>query len=382
MLTRINRAVAALLLPTAWRGEKSRHRPSSGSFFRRLKAFGLIGLSLLIAGCNPAQYNRTVRYGIGTDLYSPTMARDTQYLEAYLGYLCVQAGFGGYDANGRAACPTDREMNNTEGWTLLVATGWNDIDARCDGYLAWLDAQRRKRAFVSTEVGHIRTFASGLFAAIDPGNLTVNLVGVALGLAHGTYDAYTSQILLDFEGSTVETIVISRRLAFRTELGRTKIKVKPDAVRILRDYLRICTPYAIRMSVNTYSRASATGDTPIQMNEAQRLHESLLSSVITDAGAPMRPAPRAPIVVVPPGDTDLAQRVGDYEQRLLPTDISTFQRVVCLPQNGRFTIATRKAILEFLIRNQAKDNNFPKEISPNDGITMREMDENPPACPG
>jgi hypothetical protein len=133
--------------------------------------------------------------------------------------------------------------------------------------------------------------------------------------------------LFEIEGSTVETIVIGRRLAFREAFADAVVRFKPDAVKILRDYLRICTPYAIKMSVNSYSRAHLTGAVTIQDLETARLRESLLTAQIGDASAPI-PAPPVPPRILSP------TRFNAYERALLPRDIAEFQRAVCVPETG------------------------------------------------
>jgi hypothetical protein len=367
---------AFLSVARIWNRTSTHASPKSPLW--HLRALSLIAVSLLATGCDPVQFNRTVKYGIGTELYSPAMARDTANLQAYLGYLCVQAGL---DLVPSATGPACFEPMTPSQWTLLVATGWNDIDGRCDAYLAWLDSQRRQRLFVNQQMSHIRTLTSGIFAAVQAGVDTVNIVGVALGFVQDTYNSYNNQILYEIEGSTVETIVISRRLAFREAFRDVIIGSKPDAVRTLRDYLRVCTPYAIRMSVNTYSRARVNNSIPIEMEEAQILRESLISSTIRDVNAPLRPAPRIQVRPPPPPDSDLAPPVGELEGRLLDRDIKRFQAVVCLPQDGRFTIDTKSALLSYLRSNNLKDSALPEGITISDRNRLLRAFDAGPKCP-
>jgi hypothetical protein len=280
------------------------------AMYRLSRALAACVLSVAVAGCNT---------GIGPDLYSPDMAQATRNLEAYLGYLCEQA-----DISLAPQCP---DGMGRSGWSLVVATGMNDIDRRCDEYLAWIDAQRVRRQFVGTEFGHIRTLVSGIFGIVGTAPGTVAIVGLALGFAQDTYNAFYNRIVFEIEGSTVETIVIGRRLDFREQFADGGVSFKPDAVKVLRDYLRICTPYAIKMSVNTYSRSRVTGEVPIQEQETRRLRESLLTAEIKDATVPIPPPPPPPVTVLP-------TRFGSFEESLLPRDIEDFQRAACVPPTG------------------------------------------------
>src|SRR3954447_7985399 len=100
---------------------------------------GCVWLAMLVSGCDTTD-SRYFRYGIGTDLYSTDIVETTQFQDIYLTELCRQALpllSNSLDSQCLNAVlrPSD--------WNLLVQAGLNDIDRRCDGYLAWLDDRRR-----------------------------------------------------------------------------------------------------------------------------------------------------------------------------------------------------------------------------------------------
>src|SRR6266403_684531 len=94
-----------------------------------------VGLAVLLGGCDPTRDSRYIREGIGTDLYWDGLPAATQLQDIYLANICAQA-----------ISPTAKRVDTTRcdglslaqrDWGLLVQAGMNDIDLRCDAYLAW-----------------------------------------------------------------------------------------------------------------------------------------------------------------------------------------------------------------------------------------------------
>jgi len=376
---RFARVVAAFFTRT-WRYHRSPALRSSGSVLRHLSALGLLSVTLLTAACNPIQQQRMGAYGIGTELYSPDTPIAARNLEVYLGYLCWQAGFqsSGYvDLSSVEPRCVDAYFG-PEQWKLVVLTGWNDIDRRCDGYLAWLDYQRRSRIFANDLFANVSLLTTGLFAALDTGKETISLVALGLGFAQNVYNSYQNRILIEIEGSTLETIVVDRRLYFRERITPVPIVNKPDAVKVLRDYLRICTPYGIKISINTFSRAAATGAPLLENREVEVLRRSLLDSAIRDVTQPLADAVRTPEVIVLPGQ-GLAERVGNQEKTLRESDVRSFQKLLCLHVDGRFTVETKAAAMKYL-NEHGKDPTVPDGISRTDRINLLDAADRGTIC--
>ena len=106
---------------------------------------------------------------------------------------------------------------------------------------------------------------------------------------------------------------------------------KPDAVKVLRDYLRICTPYGIKISVNTFSRSKATGATLLEDREIEVLRELLRASLITHVETPLGDALGAP---ERPRTSDSPAILNDFELHILVTDVKQMQRIFCLQETG------------------------------------------------
>ena len=92
---------------------------------------------------------RFFRYGIGTNLYSEDIVQTTQYQDVYLTELCRQA-IGTLATTASDCINTSLDQS---GWDLIVQAGLNDIDRRCDAYLAWLDDRKRTNNAVLKQIG-------------------------------------------------------------------------------------------------------------------------------------------------------------------------------------------------------------------------------------
>ncbi len=208
-----------------------------------------IGIALLAAGCD-LNYTQ----GVGTKLYPVDVAAQTDLQNAYVGEICQQAGLQPAVFDSVTSCGPNPYDAAT--WWLFVQAGMNDIDQRCDAYMAWLDEAQRSREPVLNE-------------------------------------------------STVQAVVLSRQKEYRDQLIGTStnkaiaIVSRPAALYALRSYLRLCMPMTIETEINntiaTFERNGADG--------LQK--DSLISA--KSAGAPFTPASlvqkpvRAP-VTPPPND--------------------------------------------------------------------------------
>lgn len=207
---------------------------------------------ILVAGCN----SRDARYtneGIGTNLFAAELPEETQLQDLYIGYICRQAGLPA-SGDGALCYPTE-----PSGWTAFVRAGMNDIDQRCDGYLSWLDSQRRWTAPILEQIGDTQNASQAVMAATGSGPSAIAVVGAAFGLARNTFANLRSRLLLEVNHSTVQTIVFQRQTRFRNEITSKLIPSRPDAIHALRQYLRICMPFTIETEINTTITAFERG---------------------------------------------------------------------------------------------------------------------------
>ncbi|MBP1299778.1 hypothetical protein [Bradyrhizobium elkanii] len=206
----------------------------------------LLVLTLAIAGCDTTD-SRYFRYGIGTDLYSTDIADATQLQDIYLTELCRQTL--PILSSNQVECVNFAPAPAT--WSLIVQAGLNDVDRRCDAYLAWLDDRRRTNNAVLKEIGDITVASQAIMRVSGVGPNPITLAGLAFGLASDTFTNVNSRLLLEVDKTTVQTLVLRRRDEFRLDLKSVVITDRPAAVHALRLYLSICTPFAIETDINT-----------------------------------------------------------------------------------------------------------------------------------
>ena len=105
-----------------------------------MRKYGIVAsclwLAMLLSGCDAARDFRYTREGIGTDLYWDGLPAATQLQDIYLSDICSQAISP--TARSLAVNACDQLNLASRDWGLLVQAGMNDIDLRCDAYLAWL----------------------------------------------------------------------------------------------------------------------------------------------------------------------------------------------------------------------------------------------------
>ncbi|TMJ05626.1 MAG: hypothetical protein E6G97_02890 [Alphaproteobacteria bacterium] len=207
-----------------------------------------VALALLASGCNPND-RAFFREGIGTELYTADAIPATDLQNIYLDQLCRQSlPFVGPDV---PSC-SQQELPPTA-WSLIVQAGMNDIDARCDSYLAWLDQKKRENSAVLAEIGAIRFAVDALTnPAVATGISPVALAAVsaAFGLATNTL-ANINTLLIQVDHTTVQSIVFINRRDFREGVLRLAVTNKPSAVHALRSYLEICMPMTISANINS-----------------------------------------------------------------------------------------------------------------------------------
>jgi hypothetical protein len=210
---------------------------------------GCAALALLVAGCDPNEKNY-FREGIGTQLYTAETASTTEFQNIYLDYLCRQSN----PVVGADAPSCAQQVVPANVWPIIVQAGLNDIDARCDAYLAWLDQKRRENAAILAEISAVRFAVDALTNPNIAGVSGVGLAAIsaAFGLATSTVNNFNS-LLLQVDHTTVQTVVVGNRQAFRRDLLglSSSIDNKPAAIHALRSYLSICMPMTIAANINS-----------------------------------------------------------------------------------------------------------------------------------
>lgn len=227
---------------------------------------GCVGLAMLLSGFDPNDRSY-FRSGIGTELYTVDAASATELQNIYLDYLCRQSGsFVGAEVPSCA-----QQVIPANVWPVIVQAGMNDIDARCDSYLAWLDQRRRQNRGILAEIGAVRIAVDALTNPNIAGVSGVGLAAIsaAFGLATNTVNNFDS-LLLQVDQTTVQNVVVNNRRVFREDILKlsSSINNKPAAVHTLRTYLNICMPMTISAKINStvtvfQETGTAAGSGPI-----------------------------------------------------------------------------------------------------------------------
>ena len=234
-------------------------------------------LSMFLFGCASTNQERYFTTGAGLDLHTSQTAAATKDLQDYYRALCQQANPLGSVTAETYACGTISE---------LVKTGFNDIDLRCDRYLAWIDQKRNEATTFKTGITATSTLVTGVVTGSTD---TLRHVAQALGFASTIYDAYNNAILTGLESSTIKKLVYSRRTAYRQEFTKINYGSYSDATYALRGYLRICTPQTIVLSANEYVNAVATGGAIPDLNEAARIEAAMIRPFTPETVATVQP---------------------------------------------------------------------------------------------
>jgi hypothetical protein len=283
-----------------------------------------VGLALLVGGCDTTTDSQYFRYGIGTDLYSADIVETTQLQDIYLTELCRQA----LPLVSTADTECLNAMPGPNGWNLIVQAGLNDVDRRCDSYLAWLDDRRRTNNAVLKELGDVTVASQAIMRVAGVSANPITLAGLAFGLASNTFTNINSRLLLEVDKTTVQTLVLRRRDDFRIDLQNKTVGDRPSAIHALRLYLTICTPFAIETDINAtvtvFQQVGSRGlDIKGPLVNPATIGKSFKSS--TDTGtAPPRP-PAGPVV------PEFQAIFTNYDPKVnTPEEVGILARKLCL----------------------------------------------------
>lgn len=196
----------------------------------------ILVIALALTACTQGAVD-TYGGGIGTELSYTSMGRRTADEDKYIAFICRQSG------SEAGTCNVD--------WQSFTLAGMNDIDARCDGYLAWLDTRRRTNGPFQKQIADTATTTATIMAATGSSGAAIGIVAAAFGFARNSFDNAQSRLLMEVNHSTVQTIVLSNQERFRKELAVVQVNNRPTAVYVLRQYFRLCMPYTIENQINT-----------------------------------------------------------------------------------------------------------------------------------
>ncbi|WP_156528352.1 hypothetical protein [Bradyrhizobium stylosanthis] len=311
-----------------------------------------LAMALFSAGCDLSSTQ-----GVGTRLYPADVAAQTDLQNAYVGEICQQAGIQPTAFDGVTSCGPNPYDAAT--WWLFVQAGMNDIDQRCDAYLAWLDDAQRSREPVLNELALASATAQTIMRSTGVGANPITIAGAAFGLAAGTFTNVQSRLILTMPHSTIQAVVLSRQKEYRDRLigtATTKpvaIVSRPAALYALRSYLRLCMPMTIETEINN---TIAT----FERNGADGLEKGSLISP-RSAGVPFTPAslvqkpPRAPVTPVPEEFSQF------FDEKVLSKEDAQFAlNALCFDKNTVTSALPRKTLALMLVDIYEATRSTPK----------------------
>lgn len=260
-------------------------------------------LPIAAVGCSPSD-TQYYRFGVGTVLSDPSAAGQTEAQDQYVALICRQAG------SPDGSCAVD--------WNTFVQAGMNDLDQRCDGYLAWLDNRRRSVGPILQEIGDAQTTAAALLLATGSGAAAIGIAAAAFGFARDSFNNANSRLLFEVNHSTVQAIVLANQTRLRTEMRGKVIASRPQAIYALRQYLRVCMPFTIETEINNTLTTFIGGGAPAldTSNRAPLIDTRTIGTPVAPRTAV---APRA--YRVPPIASAYAQLIEEgsttYDERYL-----------------------------------------------------------------
>lgn len=250
-----------------------------------LRAVALaLALALAVAGCNLMTEAGYHREGIGTNLTPSDLTQETLRLDEYVADICRQGEI--------PSCPPP---TGSPYWALFVQAGMNDIDRRCDGFLAYVDYLKRSKDHWIKQFGDTLTAANTIVGATHQSDKPLKILSAAFGLATDTFSNMNGRLLSLADQATIQTVVLSGQNEFRRSIVKQPINNKPAALYALRSYLRLCMPFTIETKINsTVTIYEQAGTEALRQTEAKPLVDaSLVGAAALTPREPIKKPPRS-----------------------------------------------------------------------------------------
>lgn len=282
-----------------------------------------VALALLVGGCSDYAM---VRDGIGVNLAAADLPEASRLQDLYVGEICNQAGLRVVRQGDFLFCE-EVGLRPSE-WMTFVQAGMNDIDRRCDGYLAWLDNKRRWREPILKQLHTTAATTGAIMGLTGVGAVPIAIVGTAFGFAQDTFVNVNARLITEIDHSVLQTVVLDNQNQFRIKVAGTPVDNRPAAIYLLRNYLRICMPFSIEMSINNtmtvYHRggpdALRTEPLLTQAPGVARI-TATRPAIIRDVNTPLKP-----FVVQP---TISSTRIGPFEEKMSRKDMKRVLAILC-----------------------------------------------------
>ena len=329
-----------------------------------------LALTLTVSACSDAVL---VREGIGTNLAAADLPEASRLQDVYVGEICHQAGLRVVRQGDFLFCE-EVSLRPSE-WRTFVQAGMNDIDRRCDAYLGWLDNKRRWREPILKQLHTTAATSGAIMGLTGVGAVPIAIVGTAFGFAQDTFVNVSSRLITEIDHSVVQSVVLGNQNQFRIRVADTPVDNRPAAIYLLRNYLRICMPFSIEMSINNtmtvYSRggpdALRTEPLLTQPPTVARMSAAVPLAPRDVVQKPARPSD-------PPTDLRYAEIFSPYvPSRHTNTYVVQLQTALCVPDSEirkKGTLEITKALIQIYKKTERQAGD---KLSDDDATKIREQ---------
>jgi hypothetical protein len=330
-----------------------------------------LALALTMSACSDAVL---VREGIGTNLAAADLPEASRLQDIYVGEICHQAGLRVVRQGDFLFCE-EVSLRPSE-WRTFVQAGMNDIDRRCDAYLGWLDNKRRWREPILKQLHTTAATTGAIMGLTGVGAAPIAIVGTAFGFAQDTFVNINSRLITEIDQSVVQSVVLDNQNQFRMKVAGTPVDNRPAAIYLLRNYLRICMPFSIEMSINNTMTVYSRGGPDALRTEPLLTLPPTVARI--SSAVPLAPTAVVQRPVRPAGpqitDPSYAEIFSPYvPSRHTNTYVVQLQTALCVPDSEirqRGVLTNTKALIQIYKRaeRQAGD-----KLSDDDATKIREQ---------
>src|SRR6266849_1429309 len=299
-------------------------------------------LAAAVAGCSSLE-GTYIREGIGANLSSSDLPEASRLQAIYIGEICRQAGLRVAQRGDVLLCD-EIDMKPAE-WATFVQAGMNDIDRRCDAYLTWLDNKRRSREPILKQLNTTAAATAAILGLTGAGEVPIAIVAQAFLFAQDSFTNFQSRLITDIDHTVIQSVVLDHQNKFRDKIAAVPVDNRPAAIYLLRNYLRICMPMSIEMSISetvtTFHRGGADALRPDPLLTRPPVVAAHVATAVPLTG-------RTPLIKTTPGtSTSLSGAVTPGERNMTTDILKKIQALLCVPRDGAFGLKTREGIRMF-----------------------------------
>jgi hypothetical protein len=266
-------------------------------------------------------------------------------------------------------------------WYRVAEAGFNYVDDQCSAYFDTIFFLDRERSQLKSGLAAASATTAAILGVTSASTLSLSVVASAFGFASAATDILAGTYLYSLPPATTQGLVNKLQAAYRDAAANVKSEISTPtaAYHHIQSYLALCLPPTIETEVvktvnaagaqvvvgpsrTTFSVGSVAAPTPTAPK----------GRFVTGQNPPPPPPPPPPpeVRVVSACDPGVCQ--GRFEVGLTKKRTIELQSIAGIsPPDGKFTSATKEAILSFLRSHNMKDSRSPDAITSTDDVCMK-----------